>query len=95
MAVTRAVRTAANAPSADRVLPEHQHLEVGDFIPDGPPETGCGFIVREVRPEALLVLFSTSHVPLSWRVRGLAGISWTWSFVLTGHPRGDLHAAVR
>jgi hypothetical protein len=39
-----------NAPSADRVLAEHQHLDVGDFIPDGPPETGCGFVVREVEP---------------------------------------------
>jgi hypothetical protein len=73
----------ANAPSADRVLADYQHLEVGDFIPDGPPETECGFVVREVRPGAHLVLSSTSHLPLSWRIRGLAGISWTWSFVLT------------
>ena len=42
----------ANAPSADRILVEHQRLEVGDFIPDVPPETKCGFVVREVRPGA-------------------------------------------
>jgi len=73
----------ANAPSADRVLAEYQHLEVGDFIPDGPPATECGFIVREVQPGAHLLLHSTSHLPLSWRTRGLARISWTWTFVLT------------
>jgi hypothetical protein len=73
----------ANAPSADRILPEHQQLEVGDVIPDGPPDSECGFVVREVEPESHLVLFSTSHLPLTWRRRGLAGVSWTWTFVLT------------
>ena len=73
----------ANAPSADRLLRAYQHLEVGDFIPDGSPETECGFVVREVEPDAHLVLSSTSHLPLSWRTRGLAAISWTWTFVLT------------
>lgn len=72
-----------NSPSAGRLLPEYQRLDVGDFVPDGPPETECGFVVREVRPAADLVLYSTSHLPLSWRTRGLARISWTWSFVLT------------
>ena len=73
----------ANAPSADRILTQYQRLEVGDFIPDGPPESECGFIVREVEPGVRLVLFSTSHLPLLWRTRGLAGIAWTWAFVLT------------
>ena len=73
----------ANAPSADHLLTEYQHLEVGDFIPDGPPETECGFVVRDVEPGAHLVLQSSSHLPLLWRTRGLAGISWTWAFVLT------------
>ena len=72
-----------NSPSAERVMPEHQRIDVGDFIPDGPPDTECGFVVREVVPGARLVLHSTSHLPLSWRRRGLAGISWTWTFVLT------------
>ncbi|HET6652297.1 MAG TPA: hypothetical protein VFH10_06615 [Nocardioides sp.] len=73
----------ANAPSADRVLAECQRLEVGDFIPDGPPETECGFVVREVRPGAHLVLYSTSHLPRTWRTRGLAEIAWTWTFQLS------------
>src|SRR5215207_9314743 len=31
----------ANGPSADRILPEHQRLAIGDQVPDGPPEAGC------------------------------------------------------
>jgi hypothetical protein len=72
-----------NEPSADEVLGQYQHLAVGDVIPDGPPEVECGFVVRDVRPGERLVLFSTSHLPLSWRRRGLAEIRWTWTFVLT------------
>lgn len=72
----------ANTPSADRILEEFQDLAVGDFIPDGSPETGCGFVVREVEPGSRLVLQSTTHLPLLWRRRGLASICWTWSFVL-------------
>lgn len=72
----------ANQRSADRILAEHQELRVGDLIPDGPPETECGFVVEEVEPGHHLVLQSTSHLPLTWRARGLAGICWTWSFRL-------------
>jgi hypothetical protein len=70
----------ANRPSADRLLPELQHLEVGDFVPDGPPETGCGFEAEVVEPPAALVLHSTSHLPPSWRDR--AEVDWSWAFVL-------------
>jgi hypothetical protein len=73
----------ANGPSAETLLPEYSALAVGDFIPDGPPETECGFVVVEVEPERHLVLHSTSHLPLSWRRRGIAGVDWTWAFVLT------------
>src|SRR4051812_39234872 len=34
-----------NGPSADRVEADLQHIQVGDFIPDGPPETKCGLTV--------------------------------------------------
>ena len=71
----------ANGPSSDRIVPELQHLEVGSFIPDGPPETECGLIVQEIEPERSLVLRSNSHLPMSWRSR--ATLDWTWSFVLT------------
>ena len=36
----------ANGPSADRIIPELQHLRVGDFIPDGPPDIECGLMVE-------------------------------------------------
>jgi hypothetical protein len=71
----------ANGPSADRIVPGLQHLEVGSFIPDGPPETECGLHVRELVPERALVLRSNSHLPSSWRER--ATLDWTWTFVLT------------
>jgi hypothetical protein len=72
----------ANGPSASRVIPELQDLGVSDFVPDGPPETGCGFVVEQVEPYRALVLHSTSHLPRSWRDRHGAALDWSWSFVL-------------
>ena len=72
-----------NLPSADAVLPEYGDLQVGDLVPDGPPETGCAFVVREVRRNASLVLESRTHLPAPWRDRGIARLHWTWSFDLT------------
>jgi hypothetical protein len=76
-----------NLPSADRIVPELQHLDVGDFVPDGAPDTECGFVVVAVEPERHLVLHSTSHLPLAWRRRAIAGVDWTWAFVL--RPESD------
>ena len=53
----------ANGPSADRIVPELQHLRMGDFIPDGPPDTECGLVVEVLEPNEALVLHSTSHLP--------------------------------
>ena len=75
----------ANGPSADRLVPDWQDLAVGDFVPDGPPGVECGFIVEELQPDRVLVLRSTSHLPLSWRDR--ATVDWSWAFVLT--PTAD------
>lgn len=72
----------ANAPSADRVIPELQDVRVGDFIPDGPPETRCGFVVEQVEPPFALVLHSTSHLPPAWRAAHKAEVDWSWAFVL-------------
>jgi hypothetical protein len=77
----------ANAPSAEEVLPRWQGLRVGDVVPDGPPETECGFTVLELRPRQRLLLHSTTHLPLSWRRRGWAAVDWSWVFVL--HPVGE------
>jgi hypothetical protein len=74
----------ANRPSATRILPELQDLAVGDFVPDGAPQTGCGFVVEHLDPQRALVLHSTSHVPATWRARHGAALDWSWAFVL--HP---------
>lgn len=72
----------ANAPSADRILPQLQQLAVGDWIPDGPPETGCGFTVTALEPNRHLVLHSTEHLPPHFKDRVGGWIDWTWAFVL-------------
>jgi hypothetical protein len=77
----------ANGPSADVVRPDLQDLAVGDFVPDGPPETGCGFTVVRLEPPEALVLRSTSHLPLRWRRR--ATLDWTWTFVLRPLDGGE------
>ena len=57
----------ANGPSADRIMPELQDIEVGTFIPDGAPATECGLFVEEIERERALVLHSNSHLPMRWR----------------------------
>jgi hypothetical protein len=73
----------ANWPSANRIIPELQHVGVGDFIPDGAPETQCGFIVEQLEADRVLVLHSTSHLPAAWRARHLASLDWSWAFLLS------------
>jgi len=72
----------ANWPSATRIMPEMQGLQVGDFVPDGAPDTGCGFVVERLEPHRALVLHSTSHLPAAWRERHHATLDWSWAFVL-------------
>lgn len=71
----------ANRPSADRILPQFQGLDVGDSVPDGPPESGCGFVVEELQPRHHIVLHSRSHLPRLLMERG-AWLDWTWVFVV-------------
>ena len=72
----------ANGPSADRVIPQLQHLAVGDRILDGPPEAKCGFVVAAVESNRHLVLHSTEHLPPGWEEQFGASIDFTWAFVL-------------
>jgi hypothetical protein len=74
-------------PSADHILPQFQHLEVGDTVPDGPPGTSY-FTVAALEPERALVLYSTTHgtamVPRSLRNNpklGFYGV-FSWAFIL-------------
>lgn len=71
-----------NAPSVDYVIPELQTREVGDFIPDGPPEAECGYTIAGLEYQRSLVLHSQSHLPLAWRQRLGARLDWTWDFQL-------------
>lgn len=72
-----------NWRSADELLAGHPGLQVGDRVPDGPPDTAW-FVVEEVVPERILLLHSRTHVPPAWRdhPRIRAWIDWTWSFEL-------------
>ncbi len=76
----------ANGPSADRIIPELQDIDIGTFIPDGAPHTECGLIVEEIEPDRALVLHSNSHLPMSWRQH--ATLDWSWAFVLTPIDEG-------
>ena len=64
----------ANWPSATTIVPTLQHLEVGDHVPDGPPESGCAFVVtrlepdRHPRPEL-------HHPPAAWVGRALRRVA--------------------
>ncbi|MGZ4682997.1 MAG: hypothetical protein ACXWB2_05200 [Acidimicrobiales bacterium] len=70
-------------PSADRIVPELQRLDVGDIIPDGEPGTAW-YEVVEIDPPHTLVLHSTTHLPPTWRrnPQSRAWVDWTWVFVL-------------
>jgi hypothetical protein len=72
----------ANGPSATAIDPALQELQVGDFIPDGPPQTHYGLFVEAIEPERALVQHSNSHLPISWRRRHVAELDWSWAFVL-------------
>jgi hypothetical protein len=63
-------------PSATRILPEFQHLAVGDKIPLG---RGPGWPVATIEPNRALVL----------DMRNLGGIDWVWQFGL--YPVDETH----
>ena len=75
-----------NQPSVYHIIDELQSRAVGDFIPDGPPETECGYVIESMETDRSLVLHSDSHLPLSWRQKLGARLDWTWDFRL--EPRG-------
>jgi hypothetical protein len=85
-----------NGPSAEAIVPELQHLELGDRVLDGPPELHCSFIVEGLEANRHLVLHSTEHLPPGWAERG-AGIDFTWVFVLDdlGDGRTRFHFRCR
>jgi hypothetical protein len=72
----------ANGPSAERIVPELQHLAPGDRIFDGPPQAKCSFVVAQLETDRHLVLHSTEHLPPGWAERFGAWIDFTWVFAL-------------
>jgi hypothetical protein len=59
--------------SADRILPEFQHLQVGDVLPLGP--SGPGMRAEVLEPDRALVFRSEDG-------------NWVWSFVLVPEDGG-------
>jgi len=53
-----------DAPSADRIIPEFQHLEVGDIIPMGKPPS---WPVKAIETERiLLILINEPNAQVTW-----------------------------
>ena len=61
-------------PSATRILPEFQHLNVGDEIPIG---RAGGFPIKAVEPRRALVLGGEAE-----------GVAWVWQFGLYPNDAG-------
>jgi hypothetical protein len=80
--VDRLLFPANGLPSVTRIVPELEHLRVGDHILDGPPDTDCRFNVEMLEPGRLMVLRSTTHMPRAWRERYGARMEWVWSWNL-------------
>ncbi len=86
--------------SPDHIIPELQHLEVGDTILDGPPGTAF-FTVATFEPEHVLALFSTTHIlfmaPASMRNDPKFGLhgEFSWVFILDEKEEGITRLIVR
>jgi hypothetical protein len=77
---------ADNGPSAERLVPQWQHLEVGNRVLDAAPDKHCAFVVAGLEPNQHLVLHSREHLPPRWEERYGAAIDWSWQFVLDELP---------
>jgi hypothetical protein len=91
---------AERPPSPDHLLPQFQHLAVGDTVPDGPPGTAF-FTVAQLEPELALALYSTTHIvlmaPASVRTNPRLGLygKFSWVFVLDEQTAGRTRLIVR
>jgi hypothetical protein len=75
--------------NADRIIPELQHLAVGDSVRLGPEGYSC-FTVMVVDPERALVLYGGP------RDGGPAdGPAWSWAFTLAERGDGTTRLVVR
>lgn len=80
-------------PPADRILPEHQNIQVGDVIPDGPPETAYYEVVA-LEPDRLLLLYATTHFNyvaprFVYRTRFAPRGAFCWAFMIEEIDESD------
>lgn len=75
--------------SADEIVPELQHLSVGDRVPDS-RDWSAFFTVAAVEPERALVLHSTRHILAPMRSN-----EFTWAFVLESRGEGSTRLLIR
>jgi hypothetical protein len=75
--------------SADRVVPELQHLETGDRVPDS-DDWSVYFTVIAIDPPRSLVLYSTRHV-----IRPIRTINFSWAFVIREVAPGTSRLFIR
>jgi hypothetical protein len=98
--VDRYVWHTSHPASPDHIVPELQHLHVGDTVPDGPPGTAF-FTVAKLEPERVLALFSTTHIlfmaPASLRNNPKVGLhgEFSWVFILEEKEEGVTRLIVR
>jgi hypothetical protein len=75
--------------SADHVVPELQHIDVGDRIPDS-DDLSTFFTVEAVEPPHALVLHSTRHV-----IKPIRTIDFSWAFVIRETAPGKSRLFIR
>jgi hypothetical protein len=75
--------------SADAIVPELQHLSVGDRVPDS-RDWSAFFTIRTVEPGHALVLHSTRHI-----LRPMRSNEFTWAFVLKARNEGSTRLLIR
>jgi hypothetical protein len=75
--------------SADRIVPELQHLDTGDRVPDS-EDWSAYFTVVAIDPPHALVLYSTRHV-----VKPIRTITFSWAFVIRELPGGRSRLLIR
>ena len=75
--------------SADQIVPELQHLDVGDRLPDS-DDWSAFFTVESVEPPHVLVLHSTRHV-----IKPIKTIDFSWAFVIRDLSPGTSKLFIR
>jgi uncharacterized protein YndB with AHSA1/START domain len=89
---------AADIHNADRIVPEMQHLKVGDFVPMAPAEWGiptAGFTVVGIEPERAIVWRQGWPEDVENLGPSEAASRGTWAFVLEELDEGTTRLILR